>query len=276
VAREAADVVLMKDDFAAVVKAIEEGRAVFDNLRKFITYIFASNIPEIMPFILTALFNIPLALRVTQILAIDLGTDLLPALALGVEKPEPGVMERPPRSRSAPLVDRGLLLRAFGWLGGIETLLCYAGFFMVYRLAGFPVGILPGAAIGTFRPVYLAAITVFHVGVVTAQVGNLFACRSESRNTHRIGWLSSPFLLASIGVEIVLIGLMVYWPPLAKLFEHASIPPVYWVGLFLYAPLLYGLDYGRKILAGRKQGFVKKEVAYEDHHHGVRPGRGTS
>jgi len=272
VAREAADVVLVKDDFSAVVKAIEEGRAVFDNLRKFITYIFASNIPEIMPFILTALFNIPLALRVTQILAIDLGTDLLPALALGIEKPEPGVMERPPRPRSQPLVDSGLLLRAFGWLGGIETVLCYAGFFLVYRLAGLQVGAFPGAGIGA-APVYLAAITVFHVGVVTSQVGNLFACRSESRNTHRIGWLSSPFLLISIGVEIVLIVMMVYWPPLAKLFEHLSIPPLYWLGLFLYAPLLYGLDYGRKILAGRKQGFITKEVAYEDHHHGMRPGR---
>jgi magnesium-transporting ATPase (P-type) len=272
VAREAADVVLVNDDFSAVVKAIEEGRAVFDNLRKFITYIFASNIPEIMPFILTALFNIPLALRVTQILAIDLGTDLLPALALGIEKPEPGVMERPPRTRSQPLVDSGLLLRAFGWLGGIETLLCYAGFFLVYHLAGLQIGTLPGE--GTFAPpVYLAAITVFHVGVVTSQVGNLFACRSESRNTRRIGWLSSPFLLISIGVEIVLIVLMVYWPPLAKLFEHVSIPPLYWVGLFLYAPLLYGLDYGRKILAGRKQSFITKEVAYEDHHHGMRPGR---
>ncbi len=268
VAREAADVVLVNDDFSAVVKAIEEGRAVFDNLRKFITYIFASNIPEIMPFILTALFNIPLALRVTQILAIDLGTDLLPALALGIEKPEPGVMERPPRSKAQPLVDRGLLLRAFGWLGGIETLLCYAGFFLVYRLAGLQAGALPGGE-GGVEAVYLAAITVFHVGVVTSQVGNLFACRSESRNTRRIGWLSSPFLLVSIGVEIVLMVLMVYWPPLAKLFEHVSIPPLYWVGLFLYAPLLYGLDYGRKIITGRKQSFIAKEVACEDHHHGV-------
>jgi P-type Ca2+ transporter type 2C len=273
VAREAADVVLVNDDFAAVVKAIEEGRAVFDNLRKFITYIFASNIPEIMPFILSALFNLPLALRVTQILAIDLGTDLLPALALGIEKPEPGVMERPPRSRTQPLVDKSLLLRAFVWLGGMETVLCYAGFFWVYQQAGISPGALSGLGAEAFRPVYLAAITVFHVGVVTSQVGNLFACRSETRKAGHVGWKSSPFLLVSVGIEIIVILLMVYLPPLAKLFEHVSIPPIYWAGLFLYAPLLYSLDVGRKILTGRKSAWITKEVAYEDHHHGMRPGR---
>jgi magnesium-transporting ATPase (P-type) len=117
VAKEAADVILTDDNFGDFVSAIEEGRAVYDNLRKFITYIFSSNVPEILPFILAALFNIPLALLVIQILAIDLGTDLLPALALGTEKPEPDVMHRPPRRRTQPLLDRHLFQRAFGWLG---------------------------------------------------------------------------------------------------------------------------------------------------------------
>ena len=105
VAKQASDVILTDDKFSAIATAIEEGRAVFDNLRKFTTYIFASNVPEIMPFIMFSSFGIPLALTVAQILAIDLGTDIFPALALGVEKPEPRVMQRKPRPRYAPAGD---------------------------------------------------------------------------------------------------------------------------------------------------------------------------
>src|SRR5262249_43077205 len=132
------------DNFAAIVSAIREGRAVYDNLRKFITYIFASNIPEIIPFILAALFNIPLALTVAQILAIDLGTDLLPALALGAEPPEPRVMQQAPPRRGQPLLDGKLFTRAFLWLGLLETALCYAGFFGVYYAEAW-LGLLPGS-----------------------------------------------------------------------------------------------------------------------------------
>ena len=107
VAKEAADIILTQDDFGAITAAIEEGRGIYDNIRKFITYIFSSNIPEIMPFIMKASFPlIPLALIVRQILAIDLGTDMFPALALGMEKPEPDVMKHPPRPRTQPLLDQ--------------------------------------------------------------------------------------------------------------------------------------------------------------------------
>ena len=110
-----------------ITDAIAEGRTVYANLRKFITYIFASNVPEILPFIARVMFNIPLALTVAQILAIDLGTDLLPALALGTEKPEPDVMQHPPRRRSQPLIDKPLMVRALLWLGGIEAGLVLPG-----------------------------------------------------------------------------------------------------------------------------------------------------
>ena len=130
VAKEAAPMILLDDNFASIVNAIEEGRAVYANIRKFTTYIFTSNTPEAWPFILQILFNVPLALPVMQILAVDLGTDILPALALGTEKPEPGLMDRPPRSpqRAARRTARSLL-RSLLWLGSIQTLLCFAGFF---------------------------------------------------------------------------------------------------------------------------------------------------
>ena len=139
VAREAADVVLTQDNFELIVRGIEEGRAVYDNLRKFMTYIFASNVPEVLPFLLTALFKLPLALTVLQILIIDLGTDLLPALALGMEKPEPDILNRPPRKRDQPLLDHTLLARSFAWLGPLEALLCYAGFSLVIWVNSQPM-----------------------------------------------------------------------------------------------------------------------------------------
>ena len=257
VAREAADMVLVQDDFGAVVKAIEEGRAVFDNLRKFITYIFASNVPEVIPFILAALFKIPLALTVAQILAIDLGTDLLPALALGTENPEPDIMRRPPQRQHPSLLDDRLAWRAFVWLGGLETLFCYLGFFWVYHNGSIvhslehllrmqlPQLLLP---VLSQERTYLLATTVFHAGVVTAQIGNAFACRSEKSHGHQLGWLSNPLLLGSVTIEAVLIVMMVYLPPLARLFDHAPLPAYIWIGLAMYAPAIYILERLRKMV----------------------------
>jgi P-type Ca2+ transporter type 2C len=253
VAKEAADVILVGDNFGSVVDAIQEGRAVYDNLRKFITYILASNIPEVLPFILTDLLHLPLALTVVQILAIDMGTDLLPSLALGIERPEPTVMLRPPRQRTQPLVDGKLLLRSMVWLGGIETVLCYLGFFLTYQMAGYSIiiGGHAGAAAAAPRAVYLLATTVFFAGVVACQVGNVFACRSETNGTRRLGVFSNPYVLLGIVCEAVLIVITIYVPPLAIHFDHLPLPLYDWVGLSLFAPVLYGLEKGRKFLANR-------------------------
>jgi magnesium-transporting ATPase (P-type) len=263
VAKEAADVILTNDNFGGIVSAIEEGRAVYDNLRKFISYIFASNVPEIMPFILSALFNIPLALTVMQVLAIDLGTDLLPAMALGVEKPEPGVMNRPPRKRSQPLLDRELMVRAVFFLGGIQTILCYIGFFAVYALHGYTdflhlsrVDRLPYEArlMTPEGTVYVLATTVFSAGVVMAQIGNAFASRTIWAKVRQIGFFSNPPLLLAIQIEVAIILALIYVPPLAVLFEHLPLPPVYWLGLATFAPIVYFLDWVRKRIARRRRG----------------------
>lgn len=263
VAKEAADIILAQDDFGAVVRAIEEGRAAFDNLRKFMTYIFASNLPEVMPFVFTAMFHIPLALTVAQILVIDLGTDIIPALALGMEKPEWDVMQRPPRSIKSPLMDKWLMRRSFLWLGVLETFFCYLGFIWVYHnssivnfLAPFlgdlaPLLLLPAISA---QNLYFLATTVFHAGVVTSQIGCVLACRSEKSYIHQVGWLSNPLLLTGIVVEMVLILIMVYIQPWAGLLNHYPIPPIYWAGLLLYAPTIYGLERMRKM-------FVKNPIS---------------
>jgi magnesium-transporting ATPase (P-type) len=130
VAREAADIVLTDDNFATIVSAIEEGRSVYQNIRKFMTYILASNVPELVPFLLMVVLKIPPALVIMQILAVDLGTDMIPALALGVERAEKGTMQQPPRSKNKPLLDKSLLLRSYGFLGIIEGILAMLAFFV--------------------------------------------------------------------------------------------------------------------------------------------------
>jgi Ca2+-transporting ATPase len=255
VAKEASDVILTQDNFSTIVTAIEEGRAVYANLRKFITYIFSSNVPEVLPFIMHALFSFPLILTVAQILAIDLGTDLFPALALGTEKPEIDVMLHPPRLRTQPLLDSKLLTRAFFWQGTIEAILCYIGFFLVYGLGGLGNSLNPHLSpLQMFFPInmenqaniYSLAITVYLAGVVMAQIGNAFACRTETAHVHQQGWFSNQLLLLGILAELLITILLIYFPPLAKIFNHRPIPLVFWVWLILYAPILYGLEWIRK------------------------------
>jgi Ca2+-transporting ATPase len=204
----------------------------------------------------------PLALTVAQMLAIDLGTDVLPALALGTEKPQHGVMSRPPRRRGQSVLDTRLLLRAFLWLGGIEVLLCYVGFALVFYGSGYTdLFSLPRADLLPFAQrlltdegrVYVLASTVFHAGVVAAQIGNLFACRSEIGGGRRTRWLDNRFLLLGLGFEALLILVINYVRPLARVFEHLPLPPVYWFGLILYAPALYGLEWMRQRPVQRRE-----------------------
>jgi len=257
VSKEAADIILTQDDFGSIASAIEEGRGIYDNIRKFITYIFSSNIPEIMPFIVTASFPlIPLALTVRQILAIDLGTDMFPALALGMEKPEPDVMKRPPRPRSQPLLDQGLLTRAL-WLGGIESALCFAGALSVFVLSGHAaeVGLASLASLAelspfklslTFGQAVIVAATVYHAGVITSQVGNALACRSDHVRSTHLGWFSNKYLWVGILIELLGILAIIYIPFFARIFNHASLPAWMWLGLSLYPLVIYSMEWMRK------------------------------
>lgn len=259
VAKEAADIILTRDDFGAITAAIEEGRGVFDNIRKFITYIFSSNVPEIMPFIVTANFPlIPLALNVRQILAIDLGTDMFPALALGMEKPEPDVMKRSPRPRHQPLLDSHVLWRAF-WLGMIEATLCFAGFLSIFIFSGYMdrIGLAflaPLASLVDFRlslsfeQAILLAATVYHAGVVTSQVGNALACRSDRLRSSSLGWLSNKYLLFGILIEITGILAIICIPFFAQIFQHIPLSGWMWIGLGLNALVLYSIEWIRKAL----------------------------
>jgi len=247
VAREAADMVLADDNFASIVAAIEEGRAVYDNVRKFVTYIFASNVPELVPFIVFVLFRIPLPLTIMQILAVDLGTDLFPALALGAEAPESDVMTRRPRQRSERLLNLSTLLRAYGWLGMLEAALSLSGYFFVFWLAGWHSG-MPLSDSG---PLYVTATTMTLAGIVACQVGNAFACRSRSESIWHLGFGTNRMLLGGIAAELTLLLVLIYTPSLRTVFGLAPLAPWHWLLLLTFGPVLLFFEEGRKALRRR-------------------------
>jgi magnesium-transporting ATPase (P-type) len=247
VAKEAADMILLDDNFASIVAAVEEGRAVYANIRKFVAYILTSNTPEAVPFVLFALSGgrVPLALTVMQILSIDLGTDLVPALALGAEPPEPGVMERPPRRLAEHVITRALLLRAYAWLGVIQSLAALGAFYFVYWTHGYWGQWLDLPAHG---PLYRTATAMTLASVVVTQIGNLCAQRTESTSVFRMRWGRNRLVWVGIATELALLGLLLYVPVLQRLFDTAPLPLPNWLVLCAWTPLLLIADEGRKAL----------------------------
>ncbi|HMA13078.1 MAG TPA: cation-transporting P-type ATPase, partial [Steroidobacteraceae bacterium] len=225
VAKEAADLILLDDNFASIVAAIEEGRAVFDNLRKFLTYILSSNIPELVPYLAFVLFRIPLPLTIIQILAVDLGTDMLPALALGAEKPDPDVMRRPPRARSERLLSWNLFARAYLFLGVLEAAAAMAVFFLVLNAAGWQYG----ETLARTAPLYLEATTACLAAIVMTQVMNVFLCRHPLKPALSFGLFSNPLILAGIAAELGLLLFIVYTPAGNWLFGTAPVGVEVWI-----------------------------------------------
>ncbi|GAA5152243.1 MULTISPECIES: cation-translocating P-type ATPase [Amycolatopsis] len=243
VAREAATLVLTDDNFATIAAGIEEGRRVFDNVRKFVLYIFAHAVPEIVPFLLFALSGglIPLPLTVLQILAIDLGTETLPALALGREPAEPGLMSRRPRPRTEGVITRRLLARAWGLLGVVSAVLVTAGFFAVLLAAGWH----PGDPVGEGTPLhhaYLQATTVTFAGIVACQVGTAFAARTEWASLRSVGVFSNRLLLGGILFELVFTAALVSVPPLQDVFGTAALSPWMLAMLVPFPVVVWGAD----------------------------------
>ena len=257
VAREAATMVLTDDDFASIVAAIEEGRVVYENIRKFITYIFAHATPEVVPFLIFALSGgaVPLPLTALQILAIDLGTETLPALALGREPAEPGILDRPPRPRSESIVSRAMLTRAWLWLGLLEAALVTGGFFVVLTAAGWS----PGDPTGSGSPLhgdYLAATTMTFAGITACQVGTAFAARTSRASLRQIGVFSNPLLLWGIGFELAFAAALIYLPPLQDLFGTAALSPAHLALLIPFPFVVWGSDELRRRWLRRRPAAV--------------------
>jgi magnesium-transporting ATPase (P-type) len=229
VAREAGDMVLLDDNFASIVRAVEEGRAVYDNVRKFLTYILTSNVPELVPYIAFAFFNTPLALTILQILAVDLGTDMVPALGLGAEKAEQDVMDRPPRARSQRVLTPALLARAYVFLGAFEALAGMCTFFFVLPRAG-----------------YASATTACLAAIVVTQIVNVHLCRSARASALLSARRWNPLIIAGIAIELVLVILIAYTPVGQAIFATGPIGVDAWLFMVPFALAMLGAEELRK------------------------------
>ena len=247
VAREAADLVLLDDDFATIVVAIEQGRSTFSNIRRFLTYHLTDNVAELAPFMVWALSGgrFPLAIGVLQILALDIGTDILPALALGAEPPGSHLLDGPPVRRH--LVDRHLFARAFGVLGPIEALVALSAFVMTFVASGWvPGDAFPGGA------TLLAASGAAFTAIVLGQAANAFACRSTTRPPWRVSWSSNRLLLGAVLVEILMLLGFLYIGAIADLLDHAA-PSLAGLGVAIFAiPALLAADAANKARGRRR------------------------
>jgi len=250
VAKEAADIILLDDHFATIVAAIEEGRAVYDNVRKFLTYILTSNVPEIVPYLAFVLFRIPLPLTIIQILAVDLGTDMLPALALGAEKPDPDIMRRPPRPRSERLLDWGTLLRAYLFLGPLEAVAGMAAFFFVLHGGDWQYG----AMLGLHDNLYLQATTACLSAIIAMQVVNVMLCRHPSMSAFGRGHRRNRLIWYGICFELLLLVLIGYTPWGNALFGTAPLGVEVWLSIVPFGIGMLLLEELRKAVVRWRKG----------------------
>lgn len=244
VAKEAADMILLDDNFSTIVNAVELGRTVYSNVQKFAVYVFTSNMAEAVPFV-TTLFSrgaIPLGLNVMQVLAIDLGTDMVPALALGAEPPESSVMSSPPRDRTKPLLSKALLVKALLWYGLIEAfygVFCY--FCFAFSLGG---GKLTFPAPDSVD--YNLATTFTLSAIVLGQVAAVLCCRQSTGSIFSRQFFSNPFVFIAIGLELILLLAILYVPWFQKIFSTAGLMSTQWFLVAGAIPFMIALDECRK------------------------------
>jgi magnesium-transporting ATPase (P-type) len=236
VAREAADLVLLDDDFATIVAAVEQGRSTFSNIRRFLTYHLTDNVAELTPFVVWALSGgrFPLALGVLQILALDIGTDILPALALGAEPPAAGVLDRPPIRHH--LLDRSLFRRAFGVLGPVEAAVEMAAFTAVLVASGWR----PGDSFPTGATLLAASGAAF-TAVVLGQAANAFACRSSVLPPWRLR-RPNGLLVGAVAAELAMLAGFLYIAPIARLLDQAPPTAVGFAVAILAVPAVLAAD----------------------------------
>ncbi len=249
VAKEAADVVLIDDNFASIVQAIKSGRTAYDNIKSFITYILTSNTPEIIPFLLFVLLGWPLALPVLLILAIDLGTDMLPAIGLGVEPSSDEIMKRKPRDAKSRLLNYKMIARSYGFIGPLQTFFSYIIFFSILFSGGWTWG----QELSITSPLYMSAVMAFFATVVVIQMFNVFACKTTRASVFTKNFFSNKLILLGIGSEILLLMLLAYVPLIQKVFGTYLFPLKYIPLMILFGSVILLLEEVRKLIY-RKYG----------------------
>ncbi len=220
VAKESSDMILLDDNFNSIVSAIEEGRTVYFNIKKFVTYILSSNVPEIVPYVMSFFFKIPNPLSVIQILSIDLGSDMLPGLALGSEKPEKNIMKRKPVAKDEKILDWEVFKRGYFFIGVIEASAAMFAFITFLLSHGWQYGEVD-LADKTFQA---QAMTMTLLGAVTSQMANMWTMRSWDFNIWTLSWNSNKMLLFAFGAVSLWIWALLNVEAVQMVFNTAHIP----------------------------------------------------
>ncbi len=262
VAREAADMILLDDSFASIVRSVELGRGVYDNIRKFIVYVFSHNWAELMPYLLYGLLAIPLPLLAVQILAIDLVIDVPPSLALSREPPEPGVMDKPPRSKSERLFNTDFLVRSV-IIGLVIATGALIGCIFVWSNGGWQLGMqLPSDS-----QVYRQGTTMVFAGIVVAQMANLLGSRMLDQSILRMKW-TNKWIGVSLVWMIATLLAIVYLDPLQSIFGTAPLDGTQWFALILLAGAVLLTDEALKaVIRNRRASRQRREEQVPSDHH---------
>ena len=283
VSKQAADMILLDDNFASIVTGVEEGRLIFDNLKKSIAYTLTSNIPEISPFLLFILADVPLPLGTVTILCIDLGTDMLPAISLAYEKAEADIMKRMPRNPfTDKLVNERLISMTYGQIGMIQAAAGFFAYFVILAENGF----LPDRVFGLRKKWDSKAIndledsygqewtykdrkvleytchTAFFVSIVVVQWADLIICKTRKNSVFQQGmmnWVLNFGLIFETCLAIVLS----YTPGMDKGLRMYPLKINWWFPAIPFSVLIFVYDECRKFFLRRYQGgWVEMETYY--------------
>ncbi|XP_061675680.1 sodium/potassium-transporting ATPase subunit alpha-3b isoform X2 [Syngnathoides biaculeatus] len=283
VSKQAADMILLDDNFASIVTGVEEGRLIFDNLKKSIAYTLTSNIPEITPFLLFIIVNIPLPLGTITILCIDLGTDMVPAISLAYEAAESDIMKRQPRNPFRDkLVNERLISIAYGQIGMIQALGGFFSYFVILAENGF----LPSRLVGirldwddracndledsygqqwTYEQrkiVEFTCHTAFFVSIVVVQWADVIICKTRRNSVFQQG-MKNKILIFGLFEETALAAFLSYCPGMDVALRMYPLKPSWWFCAFPYSFLIFVYDEIRKLLIRRNPGgWVEKETYY--------------
>ena len=270
VAREAADIVLLNDSFESIVKAVESGRAIYENIRKFIVYVFAHNWAELIPFVLYALLGIPLPLLVVQVLAIDLAIDVIPSLALSREPPEAGIMQEPPRSITERLFTRKVLLRSV-FIGVIIATGAMIGCLNSWAASGWHFGMpVPenwqfGVQGITTDPAYLKGVTIMFAGIVVAQAGNVLVCRTSKQSIFKTSLAKNKWIVWGIIAQLSILAVLIYVPLMQQIFGTTALGLMDWLFLLALAITVIVAEEIRKFIV--RHFFTKPTEDKTKHDH---------
>uniref|UniRef100_A0A8C7YGX7 Sodium/potassium-transporting ATPase subunit alpha n=1 Tax=Oryzias sinensis TaxID=183150 RepID=A0A8C7YGX7_9TELE len=283
VSKQAADMILLDDNFASIVTGVEEGRLIFDNLKKSIAYTLTSNIPEITPFLFFIIVNIPLPLGTITILCIDLGTDMVPAISLAYEAAESDIMKRQPRNPFRDkLVNERLISIAYGQIGMIQALGGFFTYFVILAENGFLPSRLVGIRIDwddraqndledsygqqwTYEQrkiVEFTCHTAFFVSIVVVQWADVIICKTRRNSVFQQG-MKNKILVFGLFEETALAAFLSYCPGMDVALRMYPLKPTWWFCAVPYSFLIFVYDEVRKLLIRRNPGgWVERETYY--------------